>query len=72
MKYQGIPTPKITWYKNGTEMYSNRCLKITTDDYSSSLVFHEAVLSYQGEIKCSATNRAGHAITKAALIIRGW
>ncbi|KAL1456664.1 hypothetical protein WDU94_001377 [Cyamophila willieti] len=67
IQVEGIPTPKIAWYKDGFEMFSNRRQRIVTDNDISTLIIHQAALMDEGEIKCTATNRAGHAITKARL-----
>lgn len=37
------------------------------DNNTSVLIIHQAALTDEGEIKCSATNRAGHVVTKAML-----
>uniref|UniRef100_A0A8D9ERA3 Titin n=1 Tax=Cacopsylla melanoneura TaxID=428564 RepID=A0A8D9ERA3_9HEMI len=67
VQVEGIPTPKVSWYKDGFEMFSNRRQRIVTDNDISTLIIHQAALMDEGEIKCTATNRAGHAITKARL-----
>lgn len=35
------------------------------------LLIHQTALNDEGEIKCTATNRAGHVSTKARLILEG-
>uniref|UniRef100_A0A2H8TSL4 Titin n=1 Tax=Melanaphis sacchari TaxID=742174 RepID=A0A2H8TSL4_9HEMI len=67
VEFEGTPTPKISWYKDGFELFSNRRQRVNTDNGMSTLYIHQAEYSDEGEIKCSATNRAGHAITKARL-----
>ncbi len=64
---QGTPPPIINWYKDGFEVFSSRRTKIINDNNSSILIIHQAALTDEGEIKCSATNRAGHVITRAQL-----
>lgn len=68
---EGIPTPKVAWYKDGFEIFSSRRQRIVTDNDISTLIIHQAALMDEGEIKCTATNRAGHAITKARLRLEG-
>ncbi|KAK6627492.1 hypothetical protein RUM44_009970 [Polyplax serrata] len=63
----GVPTPTIAWYKDGFEVFSSRRTKIVTEDDHSTFIIHQAALEDEGEIKCTATNRAGHAVTKAIL-----
>lgn len=71
MEFEGTPAPKISWYKDGFELFSNRRQRVNTDNGVSTLYIHQAEYSDEGEIKCSATNRAGHAITKARLRLEG-
>lgn len=65
----GSPAPQIGWFKDGFEIFSSRRTKIVTENDSSTLIFYQASLTDEGEIKCSATNRAGYAFTKANLAI---
>jgi titin len=65
----GSPVPQISWFKDGFEIFSSRRTKIITENDSSTLVFYQASLTDEGEIKCTATNRAGYAFTKSKLTI---
>ncbi|XP_018330040.1 muscle M-line assembly protein unc-89 isoform X2 [Agrilus planipennis] len=65
--YMGQPPPKISWFKDGFEIFSSRRTRILTDNDRSTLTIHQAALSDEGEIKCTATNRTGHASTRAIL-----
>ena len=65
----GSPVPQIAWFKDGFEIFSSRRTKIVTDNDSSTLVFYQASLTDEGEIKCTATNRAGYSFTKSNLAI---
>lgn len=65
----GTPSPEINWFKDGFEIFSSRRTKILTENDTSTLIFHETALTDEGEIKCTATNRAGHAVTKGHLRI---
>ncbi|XP_065221788.1 titin [Planococcus citri] len=65
--FEGVPTPKISWYKDGLEIFSNRCQKISTEGNVSTFFIYEASIADESEIKCSATNRVGYAVTKAYL-----
>ncbi|CAG9781719.1 unnamed protein product [Diatraea saccharalis] len=65
--FSGIPTPTIAWFKDDYEIFSSRRTAITTDETSSVLVFHQTLASDEGEVKCTATNRAGHAVSRARL-----
>lgn len=63
----GVPPPQISWFKDGFEVFSSRRTKIINENTKSTLIIHQAALTDEGEIKCSATNRAGHAVTRAML-----
>lgn len=65
----GTPAPQISWFKDGFEIFSSRRTKITTDNGTSTLNIHQVALTDEGEIKCTATNRAGHVITRMSLKI---
>lgn len=65
----GSPTPQINWFKDGFEIFSSRRTKIINDHGSSTLIFHQIALTDEGEIKCTATNRYGHVVTRFQLRI---
>lgn len=65
--FLGQPPPKICWFKDGFEIFSSRRTRITTEADRSVLTFYQSALCDEGEIKCSATNKAGHASTKSNL-----
>ncbi|KAJ0184080.1 hypothetical protein K1T71_000503 [Dendrolimus kikuchii] len=65
--FSGIPPPTIGWFKDDYEIFSSRRTAITTNESSSILLFHQTLPSDEGEIKCTVTNRNGHAVTKARL-----
>ncbi|XP_050073452.1 titin-like [Anopheles maculipalpis] len=65
----GTPAPQISWFKDGFEIYSSRRARIVTEADVSVLVIHQAALTDEGEIKCAATNRAGHTVTRCHLTI---
>lgn len=65
----GSPTPQINWFKDGFEIFSSRRTKIINDHGSSTLIFHQVALTDEGEIKCTATNRYGHVVTRFQLKI---
>ncbi|NP_001108467.1 projectin-like protein [Bombyx mori] len=67
--FSGIPSPTIAWFKDDYEIFSSRRTAITTDESTSVLLFHQILPSDEGEIKCTATNRGGHAVTKARLCL---
>nr|CAD7256197.1 unnamed protein product [Timema shepardi] len=69
--FRGHPTPKVSWYKDGFEIFSNRRMRVVTEEEQSVLVIFQASFTDEGEIKCTATNRAGHSVTKAKLKLEG-
>ncbi|XP_043525688.1 titin homolog isoform X1 [Frieseomelitta varia] len=69
VRFGGSPLPKISWFKDGFEIFSSRRTRIITESGRSVLLIHQTALNDEGEIKCTATNRAGHASTKARLIL---
>lgn len=64
-----MPTPQINWFKDGFEVFSSRRAKIINDHGSSTLIFHQVALTDEGEIKCTATNKFGHVVTRFFLRI---
>lgn len=71
VRFTGTPLPKISWFKDGFEIFSSRRTRILTENGKSVLLIHQTALNDEGEIKCTATNRAGHVSTKARLILEG-
>ncbi|XP_008556177.1 titin homolog [Microplitis demolitor] len=69
VKFSGLPVPKISWFKDGFEIFSSRRTRIITENNKSTLLIHQTALNDEGEIKCTATNRAGHISTRARLIL---
>uniref|UniRef100_A0A1B0FV01 Putative titin n=1 Tax=Lutzomyia longipalpis TaxID=7200 RepID=A0A1B0FV01_LUTLO len=63
----GTPPPDINWFKDGFEIFSSRRTKILTENDTSLLVIHQTAITDEGEIKCTATNRAGHVVTRCQL-----
>ncbi|XP_044732127.1 protein slender lobes [Chrysoperla carnea] len=67
VQMSGIPTPTVSWYKDGFEIFSSRRTRILTENGQSLLIIYQTSLVDEGEIKCTATNKAGHVTTKANL-----
>lgn len=67
VSFTGSPAPTVAWFKDDYEIFSSRRTAITTTESDSVLVFHQTLASDEGEIKCTATNRAGHAVTRSRL-----
>lgn len=69
VNFIGSPQPQISWFKDGFEIFSSRRTKIITENDYSVLIIHQSSLTDEGEVKCTATNRAGYAVTRAKLTI---
>lgn len=68
--FSGEPVPEIVWYKDGFEMlHDGRHVQIDVDHFTSTLRMRGITPLDEGEIKCTATNRAGHAHTQTLLTI---
>ncbi|CAH1130125.1 unnamed protein product [Ceutorhynchus assimilis] len=67
--FLGQPAPRVSWFKDGFEIFSSRRIRILTEHDRSILTIHQTSLSDEGEIKCTATNRAGHVSSKAKLTV---
>lgn len=63
----GTPAPHINWFKDGFEIFSSRRTKILNENGTSTLIIHQTALTDEGEIKCTAANRAGQCVTIAEL-----
>lgn len=69
VRFEGAPHPTVAWFKDDYEIFSSRRTAIVTDESTSVLAFHQTQASDEGEIRCTATNRSGHAVTRARLSI---
>nr|XP_022916214.1 titin homolog [Onthophagus taurus] len=67
--FLGQPPPKVSWFKDGFEIFSSRRIRILTESDRSVLTIHQCQLVDAGEIKCTATNKSGHASTRAILTL---
>ncbi|ERL83305.1 hypothetical protein D910_01228 [Dendroctonus ponderosae] len=67
--FLGQPAPKVCWFKDGFEIFSSRRIRVLTEHDRSVLTIHQTSLSDEGEIKCTATNRAGHVSSKSRLTV---
>lgn len=72
VSFVGTPQAQISWFKDGFEIFSSRRTKILTENDTSVLTIHESALTDEGEIKCTATNRAGHVVTRAHLTVEAF
>ncbi|CAG2164046.1 unnamed protein product [Oppiella nova] len=66
----GAPIPRITWQKDGVQLYSNPPdLEIKTTEGTSTLIFNRVLARHSGWYQCTAQNQAGMAATRAKLYV---
>ncbi|XP_068432812.1 protogenin A [Clinocottus analis] len=61
----GVPTPKITWLKNGQKVHSNGRIKM----YNSKLVINQIIPEDDAIYQCQAENEQGSVLSMARLIV---
>ncbi|XP_032088688.1 LOW QUALITY PROTEIN: protogenin [Thamnophis elegans] len=62
---EGIPTPKISWLKNGRKIHSNGRIKT----YSSKLVINQIIPEDDAIYQCVAENSQGSVLARARLTV---
>ncbi|KAM8972260.1 protogenin [Pelodytes ibericus] len=62
---QGVPTPKISWLKNGRKIHSNGRIKM----YNSKLVINQIIPEDDAMYQCMAENSRGSVLSRARLIV---
>ena len=67
----GYPAPKVTWYRNGREIYEGRKFKVTNIGNIHTLVINEVYEEDTGEIVVKVTNKGGSKTARANLQIQG-
>ncbi|XP_055298878.1 vascular endothelial growth factor receptor 1-like isoform X19 [Sitodiplosis mosellana] len=71
-QFRGIPTPQLTWYKNGNEIRPDVDDKhITLDDNGTVLHLHYTKAEDEGKYKCVAINRIGSTSHETTLKMTG-
>ncbi|KAK8777263.1 hypothetical protein V5799_029392 [Amblyomma americanum] len=68
-QFTGKPTPEITWYKGGQEVFESQRADIETSLASSTLLLRQVRLEDKGKIQCQALNNAGLKTTTAKLTV---
>uniref|UniRef100_A0A8C3AXP3 Protogenin n=1 Tax=Cyclopterus lumpus TaxID=8103 RepID=A0A8C3AXP3_CYCLU len=61
----GVPTPQITWLKNGEKVHSNGRIKM----YNSKLVINQIIPEDDAIYQCQAENKQGSVLSMARLIV---
>ncbi|KAA8595606.1 hypothetical protein FQN60_010897 [Etheostoma spectabile] len=62
---EGVPTPEITWFKNGEKVQSNGRIKM----YNSKLVINQIIPEDDAIYQCQAENEQGSVLYMARLIV---
>ncbi|XP_062861080.1 protogenin A [Trichomycterus rosablanca] len=62
---EGVPTPRISWLKNGEPVQSNGRIKM----YNSKLVINQIIPEDDGIYQCQAENDQGSVLSTARLIV---
>ncbi|XP_041918413.1 protogenin A [Alosa sapidissima] len=62
---EGVPTPHITWLKNGERVHSNGRIKM----YHSKLVINQIIPEDDAIYQCQADNELGSVLSMARLIV---
>ncbi|XP_043934455.1 protogenin [Protopterus annectens] len=62
---EGIPSPKVTWMKNGEKVHSNGRIKM----YNSKLVINQIIPEDDAIYQCLAENDQGSILSMARLIV---
>uniref|UniRef100_A0AAY4EK12 Immunoglobulin superfamily DCC subclass member 3 n=1 Tax=Denticeps clupeoides TaxID=299321 RepID=A0AAY4EK12_9TELE len=62
---EGVPTPHITWLKNGERIHSNGRIKM----YNSKLVINQIIPEDDAIYQCQAENDLGSVLSMARLIV---
>lgn len=64
----GVPTPRVTWKKNGVEIEEKRKTNIAADN---SLVFQSAEVQDSAKYTCTAQNKFGKDVVSSVVGIVG-
>ncbi|XP_038208122.1 obscurin isoform X5 [Zerene cesonia] len=66
-RISGIPSPEVTWYKNGVELSPSNKYSMKRDGDMWCLYVRDLAADDAGQYKCVARNREGQAECEAAL-----
>ena len=70
-KFDGIPVPKVSWFREGEPIRNNEDFQIKTNDTSSSLYIPDVIVEDSGEFVVKIENEAGSDVCKAFLEVEG-
>jgi len=67
----GQPKAKLTWYKEGRELYEGKKYSMSYKDTTAQLEILQADLSDTSLYRCEADNKVGRVETEAKLTVQG-
>lgn len=68
-KYDGLPVPKIKWFKNGKEIAIDEHTTIETHEYNSRLEIRNINRKNGGKYEVIVTNKAGEAKSSGSVVV---
>lgn len=68
-EFSGSPSPEITWYKGGIQVFDSSRVTIHTDNTSSSLTLRNVKVADSGKFECQALSVSGLVTTRAQLSV---
>lgn len=70
VRVAGKPTPTLTWYKDGEELYEGRRVEIKEDGDTHTITLKDLVIRDEASYSCKAVNAKGEATDKARLTVK--
>lgn len=68
---KGIPTPSITWYRNGSRIEKSKEIQITSTEESSTITISQLERTHTGKYTIEAQNKAGTSTVELSLRVYG-
>lgn len=68
----GMPTPKVKWYRNDSEIQPSADLTLEGDGTFSRLTAKKASAKDAGTYKVVAENEVGSASAQFVVVVKGW
>lgn len=69
--YEGIPMPKLTWYRSGTRIESTDDIEIITTETTSTIRIRQLDRSHSNKYSVEAENKAGSSTVELTLKVYG-
>lgn len=71
-KVQGTPVITVTWFKNGSEMVSDRRHNMTFDGSLATLEVESCSVEDSADYVCVASSEAGREQCSSSVTVKGW